>query len=158
MQCVIFSVVATVLSIIAIVLSIIAIFFSAVSFPSTDQAKWQKKILKKICLFRHEIFHGVIIGVLTIYVLVNWNKCISMQFFQRFDGNNILFIVWIISLFLILYKINIQGYEVFGRVHKLENEFQDIDLRYQTDRLKIQQKEMPSAKTRKKDGPEDFAD
>ena len=144
MQCIIFSGMA-------ILLSLIAIFFSFVRFCFPEQAQWQKKFLKRICSLRYEIFHGVIVGALTIYVFINWNKCVSMQFFQKFDGNNILFIAWILSLFLVIYKVKLKDVEVVERAHELKNEFSDEDLKYQIEQREIQQREKYLQETGKKD-------
>ena len=43
--------------------------------------------------------------ILTRYILLNWDKCISMKFFEQFDGNNILFLVWIALIILFFYDI-----------------------------------------------------
>jgi len=42
---------------------------------------------------------------LTAYILYHWEKCISMQFFIHFDGNNILFLVWLALLILTFYDV-----------------------------------------------------
>lgn len=138
-----------ILSIIAILLSTISIVISVKCSCLSGQAQKQLNFLKKIQSLRYEFFHSVIVVALTVYVLVNWNKCVSMQFFQRFDGNNILFIVWILSLFLILYKIKLKDFEVVERVHELKKEFSDEDMKYQ-----IQQRENLRQETEKRDGLE----
>ena len=61
-------------------------------------ATWIKE---KLILSRRRIFHYAVLIALTWYVLSNWETCISMQFFSRFDGNNILFLVWIILIVLV---------------------------------------------------------
>ena len=55
-----------------------------------------KKIISTVagCLKAHfnEIVHFIVLALLSVYVFKNWETCISMQFFSRFDGNNILFL------------------------------------------------------------------
>ena len=109
------------INVIAIIVSLISLTLSIVEFvyPPTDvqkQEKWYK--LKKLWSLRYTIFHAIILFCLTCYVLINWEKCISMQFFTRFDGNNILFLVWIILIFLIIYKIEGKGIMVAKYKHE----------------------------------------
>ncbi|EFB76232.1 hypothetical protein [Subdoligranulum variabile] len=138
MQCII-------LSAMAILLSMIAIFFSFVRFCFTEQAQWQKKFLKRICSLRYEIFHGAIVGALTIYVFVNWNKCVSMQFFQKFDGNNILFLVWIILIFLLIYEVEGKGIKVAQRKHEqTQQSLDEAKWKYQLDTMLEQVKKQES--------------
>lgn len=54
-----------------------------------------------------KLYAGLLI-VLTIYIVCNWEKCIAMQFFSQFDGNNILFLVWILLIVLPFYDIEIK--------------------------------------------------
>ena len=53
-------------------------------------------------------FKNIFWLILTIYVLRNWEKCISMEFFKSFNGNNILFIVWILMIIFTIYDIKIK--------------------------------------------------
>lgn len=56
----------------------------------------------------YAIMYIVLIIALTKYVFCNWEECISMQFFSQFDGNNILFLVWILLFVLPFYDIEIK--------------------------------------------------
>lgn len=56
----------------------------------------------------YTILYVVLVIALTKYIFCNWEKCISMRFFTQFDGNNILFIVWILLLVLPFYDIEIK--------------------------------------------------
>ena len=59
-------------------------------------------------------------SILTIYVLRNWEKCISMEFFKSFNGNNILFIVWILMIIFTIYDIEIKGFKMSERKQKID--------------------------------------
>lgn len=85
-------------------------------------------IKEKLILSRRRIFHYAVLITLTWYVLSNWETCISMQFFSRFDGNNILFLVWIILIILVIYNIKIGDNSVFDR-NMEENETLKRNLR-----------------------------
>lgn len=56
----------------------------------------------------YAILYIVLIIALTKYIFCNWEKCISMQFFSQFDGNNILFLVWILLFVLPFYDVEIK--------------------------------------------------
>ena len=42
------------------------------------------------------IWYFVVVVALTVYVICNWSRAISFTPFSDFDGNNLLFVVWII--------------------------------------------------------------
>ena len=130
------------ISVIAIIISLISLTLSIVGLvrPSTDAPKQEKmRRLKKFWSARYTIFHIVTVFCLTLYVLVNWKKCISMQFFERFDGNNILFLVWIILIFLIIYEVEGKGVKIAK--HKQEEDQQNLNaanLKYKLDAMQEQ--------------------
>ena len=78
-----------------------------------------KKIISNIIEFLKSHFSGavhfLVLTLLSIYVLSNWETCISMQFFSQFDGNNILFLVWIVLIFLLIYEVEGKGIKVAKR-------------------------------------------
>lgn len=67
-------------------------------------------------------FHFIVLCILTVYVVRNWADCIKMQFFQDFDGNNILFLTWIILIFFIIYDVEAKGIKIKRRELKQELE------------------------------------
>lgn len=97
-----------------------------------------KKAISGVCNFLETyfitIFHMVVLVGLSWYVFKNWETCISMQFFDDFNGNNILFLVWIILIFLLIYKVD-------GSVIKLtekkreqtQEDLMKLNLQYQID-------------------------
>lgn len=98
------------ISLISLILSVVAL--ERTSTGVQKQKKWY--IFKKIWSTRNSIFHAIILICLTCYVISNWEKCISMQFFSQFNGNNILFLVWIIDILLFFYEVEIKE----GKLHK----------------------------------------
>ena len=89
---------------------------------------WYKKLWKWLLKQRSIIFHWVILIVLTVYIIRNWDSCVSMQFFSNFDGNNILFLVWIILIFLMLYDVEAKGVKL--RKRELKKELDIIDMQH----------------------------
>lgn len=58
-----------------------------------------------------EIFYYILLIILSKYITTNWEKCISMKFFEEFNGNNILFLVWIALLILTFYDVEAEGWK-----------------------------------------------
>ena len=79
-------------SIAAIILSIISLSCVAISQLDVIKSMNKVKSLRIIWKARFGIFHGVTFLLLTAYIILNWEKCISMKFFSNFDGNNVLFV------------------------------------------------------------------
>lgn len=92
---------------------------------SSNKMPWHKKAIAFLCKYFYDIFHIVVFILLTIYVIINWNICVSMQFFSHFDGNNILFLVWILLILLIIYEVEGKGIKL--RKHKQERDQEEID-------------------------------
>lgn len=119
------SIIAIIISIISLSLSlsIIALIYIEKINGNKKEKDTEKKchILNKICYIRYRLFHIIVFVCLTGYVVINWKECISMQFFSSFNGNNILFIVWIVFIFLNIYRIKFNNVEVVSAV--LEQEY-----------------------------------
>lgn len=74
-----------------------------------------KKIFKRfinwIRLRIYEILYIIMLMILSIYIIINWETCITMKFFEQFDGNNILFLVWIVLFILPFYDVEAEGWK-----------------------------------------------
>lgn len=131
-------------SIIAIVLSIVSLCFVGISYFNV-QGRFLDKI-KIVWKARFVIFHIVTFIFLTIYVVLDWKKCVSMQLFSEFNGNNILFVAWIALIFLNMYKVKIKDVEVIERKaeEKLQEDVQNVELNYQAQQIDMIQKNINS--------------
>lgn len=100
-------------------------------------------MFKNIIRYRHNIFYYIVEISLTVYVLLNWEKCIKMQFFSHFDGNNILFIVWIIIIFLAIYDVEAKGIK-FQRheVEQITQNFGSIEKDYTLKKIQNKKKQL----------------
>lgn len=100
-------------------------------------------MLKNIIRYRHNIFYYIVEVSLTVYVLLNWEKCIKMQFFSHFDGNNILFIVWIIIIFLAIYDVEAKGIK-FQRheAEQITQNFGSIEKNYTLEKIQNKKKQL----------------
>jgi len=74
-----------------------------------------KNILKRfmywIKLHIYEILYIILVIVLSGYIFLNWKICVEMTFFEQFDGNNILFLIWIAMLILPFYDVEAKGWK-----------------------------------------------
>lgn len=71
-----------------------------------------KQFFARLKRYIYQILYAIMLGVLWTYIVLNWEKCVSMKFFSQFDGNNILFLVGILLTVL-------PFYEVEGKVIKI---------------------------------------
>ena len=85
------------------------------------------------------VLYLIILTCLTIYVIINWSECISMQFFSSFDGDNILFLVWIILIILVFYDVEAKDTKI--HVKKVDDEQAQrvlANTQYMVDMLEMQ--------------------
>lgn len=59
----------------------------------------------------YEILYILLLMILSGYIVINWDKCIAMKCFEQFDGNNILFLIWIVLLILPFYDVEAKGWK-----------------------------------------------
>ncbi|MCH5185340.1 MAG: hypothetical protein J1F64_04355 [Oscillospiraceae bacterium] len=67
---------------------------------------------------------------LSTYVVINWDKCISMRFFKYFNGNNILFLVWLAMLILQFHDVEIKDFKVRVNVTDMERAYNNADTNF----------------------------
>lgn len=92
----------------------------------------------------YEILYSLLIIGLWIYIIINWNKCISMKFFEQFDGNNILFLVGIVLIILFFYDVEAKDFKFKRKKYEIMNkEFQSADVNYQRNQLNISSAQIP---------------
>lgn len=93
-----------------------------------SEPRLRDKIAQKfhqLVRYRYSIINISIIIALSIYIIKNWQDCISMQFFSEFDGNNILFLVWIALIVVTTYDVDAKG--VKFRTRKIEEAREELD-------------------------------
>lgn len=79
-----------------------------------NKPKWYQILAHFLWVRIYTVLYLILLCRLTKYIVENWEKCISMQFFTQFDGNNILFLVWIAAIMLFFYDIEIKE----GKFHR----------------------------------------
>ena len=91
-----------------------------------------KRILNYLKRDSYQILYIVMLAVLWIYIVINWEKCVSMQFFSQFDGNNILFLVGITLMILPFYEVEGKGFKIRRSGDKeLEKDLNKVESEYQ---------------------------
>lgn len=95
-----------------------------------------KQIYTCLRPYLYQILYSIMLGANWIYIVLNWEKCISMQLFSRFDGNNILFLVGILLLILPFYEVEGKGFKI-RRVgmKKFENDLNKAESEYQKNHI-----------------------
>lgn len=78
------------------------------------------------------ILYVLLLIVLWLYVILNWDKCISMQFFSQFDGNNILFLTGIGLVVIPFFNIEAKEFKITMKKQKeMDNQFQEEHISYE---------------------------
>ena len=116
-----------------------------------------KNIFKRFKNWIKNYIYGILyialLMILSGYIFVNWNKCISMKFFERFDGNNILFLVWIALLILSFYDIEAKGWKFRRKgIEETKNKFDIAKISYEQEQLNNMINSMQSQNLEERDG------
>lgn len=91
-----------------------------------NKPKWYLRVVHFIWVRIYTVSYLILLGILTKYICENWEKCISMQFFSQFDGNNILFLVWIAGIMLFFYDVEIKESKFHMRkIEEAKNQVRD---------------------------------
>lgn len=74
-----------------------------------------------------KIWYIVLLSITSIYVLYNFSDVVSFTFFEKFDGKNLIFLVWIALLLLPLFD-NFEGFGIrFSRhVQRDDSTFKEM--------------------------------
>lgn len=103
----------------------------------------------------YEILYLILIMGLWTYIVINWDRCISMKFFEQFDGNNILFLVGIVLIILFFYDVEAKGFKFSRKKYEnMNKEFQNADLNYQRNQLNASSEQITKIQTEGENGNE----
>lgn len=91
-----------------------------------------KRLAKRIHSNIYGILYIVLLLILSKYIISNWDKCISMKFFEQFNGNNILFLVWIALIILFFYDIEAKDMKFHRKkIEDTEKQLAEADSAFQ---------------------------
>lgn len=134
--------ISLILTLICVICVIINILLVTVS--KKDRSKGENifcKMIKKGWEKRFLFSYPSVLAILTVYIFFNWKICVSMQFFSKFDGNNILFIVWIILIVLPFYDIEGKGFKLHRKEEYLKERFEAAESKFIIDKVEGEYKE-----------------
>lgn len=86
----------------------------------------------------YQILYMIVLIGLWVYIIINWNKCISMKFFEQFDGNNILFLFGIVWVVLFFYDVEAKGFKFQRKKNiTLSKELRNAEIDFQRNQLSV---------------------
>lgn len=84
----------------------------------------------------YQILYLIVLAILWVYIGNNWDKCVSMKFFEQFDGNNILFLCGIVWIILFFYDVEAKDFKFKRKkTDALNRDIQSVTANFQHDRL-----------------------
>lgn len=112
-----------------------------------------KRLIKWIKLRIYEILYIVLLTILSSYILINWEICVTMTFFEQFDGNNILFLIWIILLVLPFYDVEAKGWKFRKKgIEDTRKLFENAESNFMQERINNLRDRMQSQNSDEMDG------
>ena len=112
-----------------------------------------KRFIKWIKLRIYEILYIVLLAILSSYILINWEICVTMTFFEQFDGNNILFLIWIVLLILPFYDVEAKGWKFRKKgIEDTRKLFENAESNFMQERINILRDSMQSQNSDEMDG------
>ncbi len=112
-----------------------------------------KRLIKWIKLRIYEILYIVLLTILSSYILINWKICVTMTFFEQFDGNNILFLIWIVLLILPFYDVEAKGWKFRKKgIEDTRKLFENAENNFMQERINNLRDSMQSQNSDETDG------
>lgn len=84
------------------------------------------------------VIYITLVALSTSFVVCNWPKCLEMEFFSRFNGYNIIWILWIFLLFMPLISVDNKWFKIANPLSKKEKEMENIEQNTKTEQLATQ--------------------
>ncbi len=82
-----------------------------------------KKLLISIGAFLSRSWYWLLAISSSVFVIVNWKDCTNFEFFDDFNGENLIFVVWLVLLLLPLFdKLEIMGVNLKLNIQNKESE------------------------------------
>jgi hypothetical protein len=112
-----------------------------------------KRLIKWIKLRIYEILYIELLAILSSYILINWEICVTMTFFEQFDGNNILFLIWIVLLILPFYDVEAKGWKFRKKgIEDTRKLFENAESNFMQERINNLRDSMQSQNSDEMDG------
>lgn len=98
--------------------------------------RWIGNAIDIAIFWVRKLWYVILLGLSTPYVICNFEEIVDFQFFEEFDGKNLIFLVWIVLLIIPLFD----SFEGFGISIKRFNQRRENE---QLDEL-VKNKELPT--------------
>ena len=72
--------------------------------------RWIGNAIDVSILWIRKLWYVILLCISTPYVVCNFEEIVDFQFFEKFDGKNLIFLVWIVLLIIPLFD----SFEGFG--------------------------------------------
>ena len=73
------------------------------------------------------VFYLTLLGLSSIFVFKNWDECLDIVFFSKFNGYNIIWVLWLFLLILPLITVDNQWFKISSPFNYKEKQSQ-IDI------------------------------
>ncbi len=101
-----------------------------------EKAKGIRHFFTLIKVHIYQILYVLVLIGLWTYIIINWDKCISMKFFDKFDGNNILFLFGIVWVVFFFYDVEAKDFKFQRKKNdQLNKELQNAEVDFQHNQL-----------------------
>lgn len=96
------------------------------SVNNTSAPKRKDNVLDIVIQWVRKLWYAVLIGVSTIYVFSNFEEIVDFQFFENFNGKNLIFLVWLVLLIIPLFD-SFEGFGISIKRYNLQKEDQQLN-------------------------------
>lgn len=94
------------------------------SFPSV--MRWIGNAIDVSILWIRKLWYVILLCISTPFVICNFEEIVDFQFFDQFNGKNLIFIVWIVLLIIPLFD-SFEGFGISIKRFYQRNENKQLD-------------------------------
>ena len=93
---------------------------------NTSAPKREDNIFDIVIQWVRKVWYAILISASTIYVLSNFEEIVDFQFFEDFNGKNLIFLVWLVLLIIPLFD-SFEGFGISIKRYNQQRENQQLD-------------------------------
>ena len=88
--------------------------------------RWMGNMLDIAILWIRKLWYVILLCISTPYVVCNFEEIVDFQFFEKFNGKNLIFLVWIVLLIIPLFD-SFEGFGISIKRFYQRNENKQLD-------------------------------
>lgn len=88
--------------------------------------RWIGNAIDVLILWIRKLWYVILLCISTPYVICNFEEIVNFQFFEKFDGKNLIFLVWIVLLIIPLFD-SFEGFGISIKRFYQRNENRQLD-------------------------------